>query len=80
MTPFERTMLEYMELRGAPVSWAELRGQFVISEGHLTVVVNSLKRHLLIMQDRMAYALSSVGRAALELQARRAPFEGRAQW
>jgi len=80
MTPFERQIIRYVELRGGTVNWGELRGQFVVSEGYLTVVINSLKRQLLIFQDRLSYRLSSLGEAALTPQRRRPAFEGRAVW
>jgi len=80
MTPIELDVIRYMMLRNAPVSWAELRNQFVISEGYLAMVIDSLKRKLMVMQDGPSYRLSSLGEAALEPRARRAPFEGRAVW
>jgi len=80
MTPFESDVLKYLALRDAPVSWAELRSQFVVTSGYLTVVINSLKRHLLIMQDGTAYAPTSLGSEALKPRPRRAAFEGRAEW
>ena len=80
MTPFEADVMRYMALRDAPVSWAELRGQFTVSEGYLSVIITTLKRQLLVMQDGLAYRLSSVGEAELRPRPRRAAFEGRAAW
>ena len=75
MTPFEELLLRYMATRGS-VSWAELRNQFVMSEGALTVVVNSLKRRLLIQQDGLYYRVTSFGAAALVPKETRGPFGG----
>ena len=80
MTPIELDIVRYMKLRDAPVSWSELRNQFVVSEGYLAMVINSLKRELLVMQDGLSYRLSSLGEAVLEPHPRRAAFEGRAVW
>ena len=80
MTPFESDVLRYMALRDTPISWGELRGQFVVSEGYLTIVINSLKRKLMVMQDGLFFRLSGAGAAALEPRPRRAAFEGRAMW
>jgi len=80
MTPIELDVVRYIMLRNAPVSWVELRNQFVISEGYLLVVINSLKRKLLVMQDGLSYRLSSLGEVALESHPRRAAFEGRTAW
>lgn len=77
MTPFEELLLRYLELREV-ASWADLRGQFVVSEGYLTVAMNSLKRHLYVQQDGLYYRATNVGRAALAPKERRRPFEGRA--
>ena len=78
MTPFERDVLKCLALRGRPLAWSELRNQFVVSEGALAVVVNSLKRKLLIRQDGTAYALTEPGRAALEPRPHRVAFGGEA--
>ena len=80
MTPIELDVIRYMKLRDVPVSWSELRNQFVISEGYLVMVIDSLKRKLMVMQDGQSYRLSSIGDAALEPRARHVPFEGRAAW
>ena len=80
MTPFEVKVLQFMALRDAPVSWSELRDQFSVSEGALTVVVNSLKRKLMIRQDGTAYALTSLAGEALKPRPHRGAFEGRATW
>ena len=80
MTPIELDVIRYMMLRNAPVSWSELRNQFIISEGYLAMVIDSLKRKLMVMQDGPSYRLSSLGEAALKPRAHRAPFEGRAAW
>ena len=80
MTPSERDVLKFLMLRDAPVSWSELRNQFSVSEGALTVAINSLKRQLMVRQDGTAYALTEPGRDALKPKPRRAAFEGRAAW
>ena len=80
MTPIELDVIRYMMLRKAPVSWSELRNQFVISEGYLAMVIDSLKRELMVMQDGLSYRLSSLGESVLEPRPRRAPFEGRTVW
>ena len=80
MTPFERQVIRFMQLRGGTITWAEFRNQFSVSEGYATVVFNSLKAKLLIMQDGVSYGLSSLGRVALTPQPRRPAFEGRAVW
>jgi len=51
-----------------------------MSEGALTVAINSLKRKLLIRQDGTVYALTEPGRAALEPRPRRVAFGGKAAW
>jgi len=80
MTPFEKDVLRFLALRDAPVSWSEIRDQFTVSEGALTVAINSLKRKLLIRQDGTVYALTEPGRAALEPRPRRVAFGGKAAW
>ena len=80
MTPIELDIVRYMKLRDAPVSWSELRNQFVVSEGYLSMVIDSLKRELMIMQDGQSYRLSSLGESVLEPRPLRAPFEGRTVW
>ena len=80
MTPQERRVLQFMALRGVAVSWSELRDQFSVSAGALTMVVNSLKRKLMIRQDGTAYALTSLAGEALKPKPRRGAFEGRATW
>jgi len=80
VTSLERDVCSYMALRNAPVSWAELRGQFTVSEGYLTLLITVLKRRLWVMQDRLSFTLSSLGEAALQPRAQRGAFEGRATW
>ena len=67
MTPNERDILTYISSRGDGIaSWAAIRGQFGMSEGALTVPINSLKRHLLIEQDRLYYRITEKGRTEIE--------------
>lgn len=84
MTPNESKVLTFLVGRNDGVaSWAALRGQLVLSEGALTVIINSLKRHLLVEQDRLFYRITSEGRAALEHFVNppaREPFAGVPGW
>jgi len=80
MTPFEKDVLTFLSLRDAPVSWSEIRDQFTVSEGALTVAINSLKRKLLVAQDGTFYAPTSLGRDVLKPRPRRVAFGGKAAW
>ena len=80
ITPFEKKVLRFMTLRDTPVSWSELRDQLSVSAGALTVVINSLKRQLMVRQDGTAYAPTSLAGEALKPNLRRAAFEGMGAW
>jgi predicted transcriptional regulator len=74
-------MLQVMQRFGRPVTWSWLRTQFCLTSGALLVLVNSLKRHLLVEQDGLYYRLTSFGEEALSPhETIRQAFGGREQW
>jgi len=83
MTPQEANILRYMERRGQPVTRHELASQFGISMGYLDTIMHSLKRHLLIEQDKLYYRATSQAQDALrdfDDHFKYVPFEGKQQW
>jgi len=81
MTPAEERVLKAMKRLGRPVSWGWLRNQFCLTSGALLVLVNSLKRQVLIEQDGPDYRLTSFGEEAIApCETTRQPFDGREQW
>ena len=83
MTTDECKILEYMVARGGAVSWARLREQFGLSEGALSVPINTLKRSLCVEQDGLFYRVTAGGKAALDRftnPTKREPFESIPEW
>jgi len=82
MTPDEAKILNYITIKGV-ASWSQLRGQFCLSEGLLTIILNSLKRHVQIEQNGLYYRITSIGKVALEQLTnppRPEPFAGQPEW
>jgi len=83
MTPNEKTILQYMMLKGGTVGDTEASNQFALSPAALAIVINALKRHLCIAQHGRYYRVTSVGKDALEQftnSPRAEPFSGRVAW
>mgnify|MGYP001572492687 CR=1 FL=1 len=80
MTPNESNIIRFMERKGVPVSTTALVGQFGVS---CAVALSSLKRHLLVEQDRQHYRLTRTAQDELtrfDDGFKYTPFEGKEGW
>lgn len=84
MTPFEADILRYMERRnGTPTSLDNLINQFSITTGYCNLVLKSLKKKLLVEQDRRYYRTTKTAQDALtdfDDRFKYIPFEGKSKW
>lgn len=83
MTPQEADILRFLERRGGIVTDTQMQGQFSMAPGALGIVLDSLKRHQCVEQDRRHLRITTVGEDELgkfERQSHYVPFEGRPRW